>query len=190
MKLSYIRAGLLGALACVAALLPGGAAAQTVVQLPLFAAPRAFVDLGNGPTEIKALLGNGMVATSSGSGIGSGSTTTITLTATPAIPPCIGCSISGGTLTASSHVTAYNGTTGITTDTSQTVAASTPLSWGAACPAVNAQSGMPVQPAGQGVVPMQAGVGADLPLFTEARICVYGANGPGFQFINFAIGAH
>lgn len=186
---SKLRAALAVAALALAFMLPSeGGLAQTVTAQPQFAAPRAVLDLGNGPTEIKLLSGSAGVFTSQGSGIGSGTTTTITLTATPAIPPCVGCSISGGTLTTSSHVTAYNGTTGITTDTSQTVAASTPLAWGAACPAVNVQSGMP--PQGYSVYAMQAGVLGDLPLFTAARVCLAGLNGPGGQFVSFAIGAH
>lgn len=185
---SHVRAALFAFAVGALSLMPYVAQAQVVSQQPLFAAPRAVLDLGNGPTEIKALTGSGAVFTSQGSGIGSGSTTSITLTATPTIPPCVGCAISGGTLIASSIVTAFNGTTTITTNTSQTVAASTPLSWGAACPAVNAQSGVPPQSFPSYL--LQAGVLGDLPLFTLARVCVAGLTGPGMQFVNFAIGAH
>lgn len=170
-------------IAALLALLPGVAFAQTVVQLPIYTQnnPGQVVDLGNGPLELRVLQGNAQIATSQGSGVGSGSTTSITLTATPAIPPCIGCSISGGTLTTSSHVTAFNGTTTITTDTSQTVAASTPLSWGAACPTT--WDGRPV-------MQIQAGSGGDLPLYTAARVCASGQYAPGAVLLPFAIGAH
>lgn len=181
-----IYAALLGMLALFAS----PAFAQVVSQQPLFVAPRTVLDLGNGPLEIKALTGSGGIFTSQGSGVGSGTTTSITLTATPAVPPCIGCAISGGTLVASSIVTAYNGTTGITTNTSQTVAASTPLSWGAACP-VSTQT-TPVQPPASSLMAfLQVGQPpGDIPLYTLSRICAYGATGPGMQFVTFAIGAH
>lgn len=189
--LTTFRAAVFALAVALAAQFGGAAFAQTVTQQPQFAAPRTVLDLGNGPTELMPLLGNGFVFTSQGSGIGSGTTTTVTLTATPTVPPCIGCSISGGTLTASSHVTAFNGTTTITTDTSQTVAASTPLSWGAACP-VSTQAA-PLQPSAaflmlplSAIDPFARGV----PLFTGARVCAYGGTGPGLQFVNFAIGAH
>lgn len=177
-------------IAALLALLPGVAFAQTVTQQPQFVAPRAVLDLGNGPLEIMPLTGNAGIFTSQGSGVGSGTTTSITLTATPAIPPCVGCGISGGTLVASSIVTAYNGTTGITTNTSQTVAASTPLAWGAACP-VSTQTA-PVQPSAAMAL-LQAGVSdvlAGVPFYTIARLCAYGASGPGMQFVTFPQGAH
>lgn len=172
---------LLAALAAIA--LPGMASAQVVTQLPVFISPNPGVitDLGNGPMEIKSVLGNAMIGTSQGSGVGSGTTTAITLTATPATPPCVGCLISGVGVTSGTTVTAYNGTTGITTNTSQTIAASTALSWGAACPA--AGTGFPA-------MPLQAGVTPDLPMYTQARVCAYAQNAAGAQVMPFAIGAH
>lgn len=185
------RGAALAVAVALLALLPSeGALAQVVTQQPQFAAPRAVLDLGNGPTEIKALSGSGAVFTASGSGLGSGTTTSITLTATPtANPPCVGCQITGAGITGTTLITAYNGTTGITVNTSQTISASTPLAWGAACPAVSAASGVPPQGYPSYLIGTSTGVG-DLPLYTAARICIAGLTGPGLQFVNFAIGAH
>lgn len=174
----------LAALAFAFALLaPQLSRAQVVTTLPVYINNNAgqVYDFGNGPLELRVVGGAAQIFTSQGAGIGSGSTTSITLTATPAIPPCVGCAISGGTLVASSIVTAYNGTTGITTNTSQTVAASTPLAWGAACPTASA---------GYPVMNVQAAVGGDLPLFTLARICGSAVNSVGATVLPFAIGAH
>lgn len=180
MKLKF-RAGLLAALV---ALSPLSALAQTVVAVPTFVAPRTVVDLGNGPTEIKIAQGNLGLFTSSGSGLGStsGSSTTLTLTATAAAnPPCVGCVISGTGITSGTTVAAFNGTTGITLSAAMTVAASTPLAWGQACP-----SAPPTNP----LLLVQAGVGSDAPFYTQARVCGYGGNGPGGLLVQFAIGAH
>lgn len=188
-----LRNALLGALALLAFLLPSeGALAQAVVQMPQFVAPRTVLDLGNGPLEVMPLVGNAGIFTSQGSGLGSGTTTTVTLTATPTIPPCIGCAISGGTLVASSIVTAFNGTTTITTNTSQTIGASTPLAWGAACP-VSTQAAPVQPPTSASMAFLQAGVNdvlAGVPFYTLARLCAYGATGPGMQFVSFPQGAH
>jgi hypothetical protein len=174
---------LLSTLALFAIALPEASFAQVVTQIPVFISPNAGVttDLGNGPMELKAVLGNAMIGTSQGSGVGSGTTTSITLTATPAVPPCIGCLISGVGVTSGTTVTAYNGTTGITTNTSQTIAASTALSWGAACPATYT---------GFAAMPLQAGVTPDLPMYTQARVCAYAQNAAGAQVMPFPIGAH
>lgn len=174
--------------------LPGAADAQTVTRQPFLAATNSWTDLGNGTLELLALEGSAVAYTSSGSGVGSGSTTSITLTATPLVPPCIGCSISGGTLTTSSHVTAFNGTTTITTDTSQTVAASTPLSWGAACPT----SGIPPAPsAANNSLSAPLNLRAStypsalaMPLYSLARICLYGGQQAGGTVVSFPIAAH
>lgn len=158
--------------------------AQTVTQQPQFAAPATVFDAGNGPLEFRILTGSTAIFTSQGSGVGStpGSSTTLTLTATAAAnPPCVGCSISGTGITAGTTVTAFNGTTGITLSAAMTVAASTPLAWGKACP-----SPPPTAPAAF----VQAAVGGDIPFYTYARICMYGANGPGAQFLSYPIGAH
>jgi len=159
--------------------------AQTVTQLPLFVAPATVYDVGNGPTEFRMLSGSMSIFTSQGSGVGStsGSSTSITLTATPsaANTPLVGGVISGTGITAGTTITAFNGTTSLTISAAMTVAASTALSWGKACP-----STQPTSP----VAFIQAGVGADVPFYTYARVCAYGANGPGGQFLTFPIGAH
>lgn len=158
--------------------------AQTVTQQPQFVAPGTVLDAGNGPLEFRVLTGSTSIFTSQGSGIGStaGSSTALTLTATAAAnPPCVGCSISGTGITAGTTVAAFNGTTGVTLSAAMTVAASTAIAWGKACPAPP-----PTNPAAF----VQAAVGADMPFYTYARICMYGATGPGAQFLSFPIGAH
>jgi hypothetical protein len=175
------RAALLAASVALASL---PALAQTVVQVPQNVPASTVVDLGNGPTEIRMLQGNMGVFTSQGSGVGStsGSSTTLTLTASAAAnPPCVGCIISGTGITSGTTVAAFNGTTGITLSAAMTVAASTALAWGQACP-----SGQPTNP----LALIQAAVGSDLPMYTQARVCAYGVKGPGALYTTFAIGAH
>lgn len=170
--------------ALLAMALPESAPAQTVTAGPIYIDSNGGVtDLGNGPLEFKAISGSGMIFTSSATGVGSGTTTAITLTASAAAnPPCIGCAISGGTLVASSVVTAFNGTTGITVNTSQTIGASTPLSWGTACPS---------SVAGVKGAFMQVGQPpGDLPFYTLARLCGYSGYASGMSVLSFAIGAH
>lgn len=171
-------------LAALISLAPLPALAQTVVQVPTVVAARTVVDLGNGPTEIRTLQGNMGLFTSQGSGVGStsGSSTTLTLTATAAAdPPCVGCIISGTGITSGTTVSAFNGTTGITLSAAMTVASSTALAWGQACPAAP-----PTAP----LALVQAAVGSDFPMYTQARVCAYGGNGPGALLTQFAIGAH
>lgn len=160
------------------------AKAQTVTQLPQFVAPHAVFDLGNGPTEVRMLTGNMAVATSQNSSVGQTaggtSSTTLTLTATPTTVPCVGCIISGTAITSGTTVSSYSGVT-IGLSAAMSVATGTTVSYGAACPA-----NQPTIP----VALVQAAVGADLPFYTQARVCGYGANGPGGQFVQFAIGAH
>lgn len=179
MKLTRSRAAL-----AALALLVAPAFAQTVIQIPTVVNARAVVDLGNGPTEIRMLQGNMAVFTSQGFGNAStsGSSTTLTLTSTAAAnPPCIGCIISGAGITSGTTVTAFNGTTGITLSAAMTVAASTPVAWGVACPSPPPTSALAL---------IQAAVGADIPMYTQARVCAYGGNGPGGTYTQFAIGAH
>lgn len=156
--------------------------AQTVVQVPTNVNARVTSDLGNGPTEIRMLGGNMGLFTSQGSGIGStsGSSTTLTLTTTPTVIPCVGCIISGTGITSATTVASYTGVT-IGLSAAMTVAASTPVAWGSACP-----TGQP----SAGIALVQAAVGNDFPLYTQARVCAYGGNGPGATFTQFAIGAH
>lgn len=182
MKLTFdFRAALMAALV---GMTPAAALAQTVVTVPTVVVAHTVVDLGNGPTEVKIPQGNVGLFTSSGSGVGStsGSSTTLTLTATAAAdPPCVGCIISGAGITSGTTVTAFNGTTGITLSAAMTVASSTALAWGQACPAAP-----PTNP----LLLVQAGVGSDAPFYTQARVCAYGGNGPGGLLVQFAIGAH
>lgn len=188
--------GVLAAIALVFAMaLPEGALAQTVTKQPQFAASQAWVDLGNGPTEVLPIEGNGSVYTASGSGTGGNggvSGTTLTLTGTPSVPPCVGCEISGSGITSGTTVTAFNGTTSITISAAMTVQTGTALAWGAACPT----SGVPAANAASGLsspINMRAGVGAGsgrpaYPLYTDARICAYGG-AQGGSFTNFPIAA-
>lgn len=164
------------------ALLMSGAHAQVVTKLPVYIDSNAgVVDLGNGPMELQIVQGSTSLFTSQGSGVGSGTTTSVTLTATPTSnPPCVGCILSGTGVTSGTVITAYNGTTGITTNTSQTIAASTALSWGAACP---------TSATGSGAVQVGAG-GRDIPLYTQARICAASTYAPGAVVLPFPIGAH
>jgi hypothetical protein len=169
----------------LAVLVPGIAAAQVVTQLPVYVNNNAgqVYDFGNGPMEFRLLQGSMQLGTSSGSGVGStsGSSTALTLTATPTTPPCVGCIISGTGITSGTTVTAFNGTTGVTLSAAMTVAASTPLAWGAACP---------LSPGQLPVAQVQAGVGADQPWYTQARICGWAQYGVGATVLPFAIGAH
>lgn len=183
MKILNLRATVSAVLALALALLPfGGAPAQTVTALPVAVNSNAVTDLGNGPQEVRVLQGNVGFFTSSGSGLGStsGSATLLTLTATAAAnPPCVGCIISATGITSGTTVTAFNGTTGVTLSAAMTVAASTPVAWGVACPST---------PGAQALA--QASVGGDLPFYTQARLCASGNLGPGALVLPFAIGSH
>lgn len=171
-------------LAALVALSPLSALAQTVVAVPTNVNAGTVKDLGNGPTEIKMVQGNVGLFTSSGSGVGSttGSATPLTLTATPTTVPCVGCIISGTGITSATTVISYNaGTLVIGLSAAMTVASGTAVAWGAACP-----SAPPTNP----LALVQAGVGGDFPMYTQARVCAYGGNGPGGLLAQFAIGAH
>jgi hypothetical protein len=61
------------------------------------------------------------------------------------------------------------------------VVAGTAVAWGVACPAA---------PPTVGIQLVQAAVGSDIPMYTQARVCAYGGNGPGATILQFAIGAH
>lgn len=185
--LSAARAVAVAAVALFAMLPSGGAQAQTVVQLPNSINANSTLDLGNGPMELKVLLGNAWLFTEQGSGVGStsGASTTLTLTGTPAVAPCVGCEISGAGITSGTTVAAFNGTTTITLSAAMTVAASTPLAWGAACPTFAALGGLPPSPS----IQLQPSAG-DLPIYTQARVCALAQNGPGATVLPFPIGAH
>lgn len=178
---TYVQAAAV-ALALLALPFAAKVKAQTVTQQPQFVASRVVNDLGNGPVEVRMVGGSMGLFTSQGSGLGStsGSSTTLTLTATPTTIPCTGCIISGTGITSATTVAAY-AVGVITLSAAMTVAASTPVAWGAACPAAPPTSGLAL---------IQAGVGADLPMYTQARVCTYGGTGPGGQYLLFAIGAH
>lgn len=159
------------------------AQAQTVVRLPV-AIPNssAIVDLGNGPLELRILQGNAQIFTSQSSGVGStsGSSTTLTLTATPTTIPCIGCGISGTGITAGTTVASYNSGLIIGLSAAMTVASSTAIAWGAACPSTASSPAIAAVP----------GAGLDLPLYTYARVCAGAQFSAGAQVLPFAIGAH
>lgn len=178
---------MLGALAIAAlALLPVAVPAQVVTPLPIATAGSGAVkDLGNGPLELRVLQGNAQVFTSSSSGVGStsGSSTTLTLTSTPttANAPCVGCIVSGTGITSGTTVASYGGGLTVILSAAMTVASSTAVAWGAACPSsIGSIAAMLVQ----------ASVGADLPLYTQARVCATGQNNVGATLLSFPIGAH
>lgn len=184
-------------LALAVALLPFAAYAQTVTKQPAFIQNQQWLDLGNGPLDIQPVEGNGNIYSSLGTGTGStsGSSTTLTLTGTPAIAPLVGGIISGTGITSGTTVSAFNGTTTITLSAAMTVAASTALSWGAACPAATATNVPGVNPNTVASLssPLQVRAATSpttFPLYTQARICAYGSFQAGWTFLYFAIGAH
>lgn len=117
-----------------------GAHAQTPTVWPNVISTSGPYDFGNGPLKLRVISGIAYIFTSQSSGLGStaGLSVTLTLTATPATAnkPIVGAKITGTGITAGTTVAAYDGTTGITLSAAMNVAASTPLAWGAACPAV------------------------------------------------------
>lgn len=185
---SRLRALLvLAAAAAALAVAPIAAPAQTVVPLPTYVdnTQGSVKDLSNGPTEIKVLTGTAQLFTMSStgtSGNGTSSSTALTVTATPATPPCVGCIISGTGITSGTTVTATSATS-ITLSAAMSVATSTALSWGAACPTTF------TAPA-NGSILVQAGVGGDIPLYTQARICATSQFAAGGTLVQFPIGAH
>jgi len=180
--------------------LSGVAHAQTVVNQPVFVPSRQWVDIGNGPTDIQPVEGNGELYSSLGTGVGStsGSSTTLTLTGTPpaGTAPCVGCIISGTGITSGTTVAAFNGTTTITLSAAMTVASMTPLSWGSACPAATAANVPGASPNTANALssPLnlrsQGAASGTYPMYTQARICAYGLFQNGFTFVFFPIGAH
>ncbi len=172
-------------------MLPGIALAQTAIKQPYAIGSNAWVDLGNGPTEVLPVEGNGNLYTSGSTGVGStsGSSTALTLTATPTFPPCVGCVISGTGITAGTTVTATS-TTSVTLSAAMTVASSTALAWGVACPTsgappVNASISAPIN------MRATAGVAATgYPIYSGARVCGFGGAQSGATVLSFPIGAH
>jgi hypothetical protein len=200
------RALATAAVIAAASLLGGHANAQTAAKQPTFIQTNQWADLGNGPVEVMPIEGAGSVYTSGG-GAGvtgtSAGTTTLTLSGTPAIAPCVGCVITCSptntaacTIPALTTVTAFNGTTTVTTSVATTVTAAS-LTWGAACPAataVNVQGVSPNSVPSLGApINLRASAGQNgvsaFPLYSSARICPYGAQG-GLTFLTFPIGAH
>ena len=192
------------ALALLLVSVAGAAHAQTANRQPLFAATNAWVDAGNGPTEIMPIEGSAIAYTSGVNATGvtgtSAGTTALTLSATPAIPPCVGCAVTCAltntavcTIPAGTTVTAYNGTTGVTTSAATTTTAAS-LSWGVACPT----SGPPTAPSAAGNVlspPLNLRSGVDpftagIPIYSASRVCLYGGQQQGGTVVTFAIGAH
>jgi hypothetical protein len=171
------------------AAMQGAAFAQVVTKLPIVLQNNIgqVADLGNGPLEIRVIQGSAQLFTSQGSGVGTAAASTaLTLTATPATPPIVGGFITCNaptncTIPANTTVTAFNGTTGVTLSAASTITA-VQVNWGAACPAL---------PTGLfPIINAQANVGADLPLFTQARICGASQYAAGAEILTFAIGAH
>lgn len=188
------RAAVLAIAILAAALLPYAAFAQTVTAQPNFVAPRAVLDLGNGPTEIVAINGSGALFTSFNTATASVTTTALTFAASQAAnPPCVGCFITcpspvNCTIPANTTIVSFNGTTGAVLSASSTVTAAS-VSYGQLCP-ISTQAA-PVQPT-QPMAFIQPGQppASGLPMYTQGRVCAYGGAGPGLQFVNFAIGAH
>jgi len=189
----------------IASLFGGDANAQSAAKQPFFAATNAWVDVGNGPTELLAIEGSA-VGYTSGGGAGvtgtSAASTAMTLSGTPAVAPCVGCVITCApsntavcTIPAATTVTAYNGTTGVTTSVATTTTAAS-LNWGAACPATGTA---PTPPSATGntlspplnlrAAAGSTGSGLATPVYSTARVCVYGGQQQGGTFVNFPIGA-
>lgn len=186
--LKHVRALTFALATLLATVLPEGALAQVVTQLPTAVTPNVMKDLGNGPLEIRVLQGSVQIFTSQFQATGTApGTTALTLTGTPATPPIIGgfitCNVpTACSIPANTTVTAYNGTTLITLSAAATITAAA-VNYGAACPAA---------PAGGTAVLLQGpgGADSDLPLYTQARLCAWQQFGPGATLLPFAIGAH
>jgi hypothetical protein len=199
--MKYIRdlLGLAVVLAVAALMLCHPANAQTAIQLPQYIDNSGPKDFGNGPVELKFVLGSAVVVTSQGFGtVSSAAGTLITLQSTPTNLPCVdsliatntvaNCAISGPGITSGTLIGSFRASTGTGTGTGPVIgvtnlqpallAVGSQVGWGAACPTT--QSG----PA------MAASVGSAFPLYTTARICGYSAFGPGAQVLPFPIGAH
>jgi len=194
-----------------AALLPVGAYAQTSDKSPRFIQNQQWVDLGNGPAEILPIEGNGTVYSSGSGGVAtSAGTTAMTLSVAPALAanfPLVGAvitcaasnTVSPCTIPAATTITAFNGTTGITTS-ANTTTTSANVVWGAACPAATGVNVPGVNPDTlSGLLgPLSSpwpqrynpSSNAGAPFYTTARLCAYGGFQNGFTFAQFPIGAH
>lgn len=181
---AFFVAALNAAMLALVALSPS--TAQVVQSLPVYLDNNGpTFDFGNGPLEVRVMGGAAGIFTAQGSGIGStsGASTTLTLTATPTTPPCVGCIVNGSGITSGTLVASYNGGLIIGLPTAATVPASSALAWGAACPATGA---------GQKMMLIQAGQppSADIPLYTQSRVCGASQYNAGATVIPFALGAH
>lgn len=176
-------------LVALLAMLPGAAFAQTAVKQPYVVNNQAWTDIGNGPLEVLPVEGSGNLYTRGSTGVGStsGSSTALTLTAVPTFPPCVGCVISGTGITAGTTVTVFNGVTSVTLSAAMTVASSTALAWGVACPT----TGAPPSNAATSV-PLNMRSSASptrFPIYSSARICAYGGQQGGATMLAFPIGS-
>lgn len=206
MKFHNIRAALFGFAALLVAMLPVVASAQTAAKQPFFIQNQQWVDLGNGPSELMVVEGSGSAYTAGGAGVGtSAASTALTLTATAAAnPPCVGCVITCApsnsavcTIPGGTTIAAFNGTTGITTSVATTTTAAS-LVWGSACPAATAPNVPGTPPASTAYLsaPLNLRSGAAgpalnaYPLYSTARICLYGSQQAGLLALQFPIGAH
>lgn len=184
---------LLLALASLAAvLLPEAALAQTFSQRPLFVQPQQWYDLGSSASGIEVAIVEGnafvMSALAFATGSTSGSSTTLTLTAVPQVAPLVGALISGTGITAGTTVAAYTpGTAVITLSAAMTVAAGTAITYGTACPANGSPA--PNQSGGMNIRAGTQGGLSNYPLYTTAKICVFGSYQGGAQLLTFPIGA-
>lgn len=192
--LSKLRTAVVALAIAAIAWLPLPAKAQTVVAQPNFAAPRTVVDLGNGPTEILPLAGNGFLFTQFGTAVGTAAASVnVTLTTTPSPVPCVGCFVTcpspvSCTIPASTTVASFTPPFALVLSAAATITAAS-INFGNLCP-VSTQAA-PVQPSAFGMAPIQAGSDQrGTPMYTQGRVCAYGGIGPGLQFANFPIGAH
>jgi hypothetical protein len=176
-------------LVALLAVVPGIAFGQSAQKQPFFVATNTWVDFGNGPLEILPIEGNSVLFSRGSTGVGStsGSSTTLTLTATPTYAPCVGCVISGSGITAGTTVSAFNGTTGITLSAAMTVASSTTLYWGVACPTSGAP---PVNASISGAMAMRTATQPGrYPVYSSARLCGFGGSQGGGSVLAFPIGS-
>lgn len=204
---SSLRATVFALAAMAAAFAPPAVEAQTAAKQPFYIQSQQWVDLGNGPSELLVVEGAGSAYTAGGAGVGtSAGTTALTLTGTPAAgtAPCVGCVITCApsnaavcTIPGGTTVTAFNGTTGVTTSVATTVTAAS-LVWGSACPAATAVN-VPGLPPGSATnlsaaLNLRSGAGAPAqnayPLYSTARICLYGSLQAGLVALQFPVGAH
>jgi hypothetical protein len=177
---------LLALAALLAMALP--ARAQVVVALPIALNANSVVDLGNGPLELRVLLGNAWLFTAQGSSTETAGTSgspnlTVALNLSPA--PLVGAIVSGVGVVSGTTVVSYTAGTGVIVLSANLSAnAAGVYSFGVACPAF--AGGLPTPN-----IALQAGnAQSDLPIYSQARICGYAANGPGAAVLPFPIGAH